>query len=216
MNAPVGIQLQSLPGPHLLVATEATDMIGPVRRALALHPDVTQIVACGGDGTVAACAAALDGRGVPIAIVPTGTTNVLAYELGLPSHAVQAARLVASPMRPVTFRTWSVNGRPMLLQLGIGFDGQLIWKTPRRVKRMLGFVGVMLSALHTGVTFDFPMMRVSGLLEDDTELSATATSVMVANARRWAGPGPSVATTMRHWSRTWEPMKSIISATSPW
>ncbi len=36
------------------------------------------------------------------------------------------------------------------------------------------------------------------------------------SARRWAGPGPSVATTMRHWSRTWEPMNSSISATSPW
>ena len=52
----------------------------------------------------------------------------------------------------------------------------------------------MLSALRTGVTFDFPLMRVSGLLEDDTELSATATSVMVANARRWAGPQLTVPT----------------------
>ena len=181
-------ELQSQPGPHLLVATEARDMSGPVRRALAAHPGVTQIVACGGDGTVAACAAALDGRNVPIAIVPTGTTNVLAFELGLPSHAVKAARLVGTPMRPVVFRTWSVNGRPMLLQLGIGFDGQLIWKTPRRVKRALGFVGVMLSALRTGVAFDYPDMRVSGMLDDGAELSATATSVMVANARRWAGP----------------------------
>jgi diacylglycerol kinase family enzyme len=187
-------ELQSLPGPHLLVATEATDMVVPIRRALALHPDVTQIVACGGDGTVAACAAALDGRDIPIAIVPTGTTNVLAYELGLPSHAVQAARLVTSRMRPVTFRTWSVNGHPMLLQLGIGFDGQLIWNTPRRVKRALGFVGVMLSALRTGVSFDYPLMRVSGVLEDGRELSATATSVMVANARRWAGPQLTVPT----------------------
>ena len=182
-------ELQRLPGAHALVATEATDMTGPVRRALAQNPGTTQIVACGGDGTIAACAAALDGRDIPIAIVPTGTTNVLAYELGLPAHAVQAARLVSTEMRRVPFRTWSVNGRPMLLQLGVGFDGQLIWKTPRRVKRALGFIGVMLSALRTGVSFDYPLMRVTGLSADGSQVApATATSVMVANAKRLAGP----------------------------
>ena len=182
--------LQSLPGAHALVETEARDMVGPVRRALASHPATTQIVACGGDGTVAACAAALDGQegDVPIAIIPTGTTNVLAFELGLPSNAVRAARLVGGEMRRIPFRTWSVNGQPMLLQLGVGFDGLLMWRTPRRVKRALGFLGVVFSALRQGVTFDYPQMRVTGELEDGTTRSVVVTSAMVANAKRWAGP----------------------------
>lgn len=181
--------LQALPGAHTLVKTEASDMTGPVRRALASHPATTQIVACGGDGTVAACAAALDGQqaDVPIAIIPTGTTNVLAFELGLPSNAVRAARLLSGEMRRVPFRTWSVNGQPMLLQLGVGFDGLLMWRTPRRVKRALGFLGVVFSALRQGVTFDYPQMRVSGELEDGTTRSVVVTSAMVANAKRWAG-----------------------------
>ena len=170
------------------VATEAADMVGPIRRALAANPGVTQIAACGGDGTVAACAAALDGREIAIGIIPTGTTNVLAFELGLPTSPVAAARLLDTPMRGVPFRTWSVNGIPMLLQLGVGFDGLLIWQTPRRVKRALGFVGVVLSALRTGIAFDYAEMRVTGEREDGTELSAVVTSVMVANAKRWAGP----------------------------
>ena len=180
--------LQDLPGPHTLVATEATDMVGPVRRALAAHADVTQVVACGGDGTVAACAAALDGRDIPIAIVPTGTTNVLAFELGLPAHAVKAAQMLAGPTRRMPFRTWSVNGQLMLLQLGVGFDGRLMWRTPRRVKRALGFLGVVASALREGVRFDYPMMRVTGELADGRTRSVVVTSTMVANAKRWAGP----------------------------
>jgi undecaprenyl-diphosphatase len=163
-------------------------MIGPVRRSLAEHPNTTQIVACGGDGTVAACAAALEGREIPIAIVPTGTTNVLAYELGLPSNAVRAAKLLGGAMRPIPFRTWSANGRMMLLQLGVGFDGLLIWRTPRRIKRALGFFGVVLSALRQGVSFDYPLMRVTGELEDGATRSVVVTSAMVANAKRWAGP----------------------------
>lgn len=180
--------LKSLPGPHTLVATEAQDMVGPVRRALAEHPETTQVVACGGDGTVAACAAALDGRDIPIAIIPTGTTNVLAFELGLPTNPVRAARLLASGMRRVPFRTWTVNGQTMLLQLGVGFDGLLMWRTPRKVKRALGFLGVVFSAVRHGVTFDFPMMRVTGELEDGSTRSIVVTSTMVANAKRWAGP----------------------------
>lgn len=180
--------LQAQPGPHVLVETEARDMAGPVRRALAEYPETRMVVACGGDGTVAACADAVGERDIPIGIVPTGTTNVLAFELGLPSHPVRAARLLDSGLRRVPFRTWSVNGRSMLLQLGVGFDGLLMWRTPRRVKRALGFVGVVASALRHGVTFDYPDMRVIGELEDGDARSILVTSVMVANAKRWAGP----------------------------
>ena len=172
----------------VLVETEARDMIGPVRRALAAHPDVTEIVACGGDGTVGACAAALDGRDIPIAIIPTGTTNVLAFELGLPTHAVRAARMLASPTKRVPFRTWKVNDETMLLQLGIGFDGRLLRNTPRGVKRALGFIGVSMSAVRTAVLYDYPEMRVSGVLENGEERSVVVTTAMVANCQRWAGP----------------------------
>jgi len=180
--------LQGGPLRTVTVATRADDMVGPIRRALDENPGITQIVACGGDGTVAACAAALGDRDIPIGIVPTGTTNVLAFELGLPSSAVAAAALLDGPMQPTRFRTWNVNGFPMLLQLGVGFDGRLIWRTPRRVKRALGFIGVMMSALRQGITFDYPDIRVTGTLDDGTPLDTVVTSVMVANAQRWAGP----------------------------
>jgi diacylglycerol kinase (ATP) len=180
--------LQQLAGAHELVATDANDMAAPIARALARHTTVRQVVACGGDGTVAACAAAVADRDIPVAIIPTGTTNVLAYELGLPSDPVRCAELLAGATTPVPFRTWNVNGRPMLLQLGVGFDGLLMWRTSRSVKRALGFVGVVMSALRVGVTYDYPLMRVTGELADGGALSEVVTSVMVANAKRWAGP----------------------------
>ena len=181
-------ELQSQPGPSTLVVTGASDMIGPVRHALAAHPATSLIVACGGDGTVAACAAALDGRDVPIAIIPTGTTNVLAFELGLPRQPVRAAELLRGTTAPRPFRTWRVNDQTMLLQLGIGFDGRLMWTTPRRVKRALGFLGVVASALRNGVTFDYPLVRVTGEVEGGGTRSVVVTSAMVANCKRWAGP----------------------------
>jgi diacylglycerol kinase family enzyme len=87
-----------------------------------------------------------------------------------------------------------VNGQPMLLQLGIGFDGQLIWRTPRAVKRALGFLGVTASAFRTGITFDYPEVRVRGSLADGGTLDVVVTSAMIANAKRWAGPQLAVPT----------------------
>jgi diacylglycerol kinase family enzyme len=187
-------ELQTLPGRSVVVTTEAADMIGPVRRTLAANPGVTQVVACGGDGTVAACAAAIDGADIPLGIVPTGTSNVLAHELGLPSRPAEAARVLASPLRPVPFRTWTVNDRFMLLQLGVGFDGLLMWRTPRRVKRAAGFLGVTLNALRLGPFFDYPAIEVSGESEVGAAFSARVRSVLVANAKRWAGPHLTVPT----------------------
>jgi diacylglycerol kinase (ATP) len=151
-------------------------------------------VACGGDGTVSACAAALDGKDIPIGIVPTGTTNVLTFELGLPKHPVRAARVLSGQTRPHSFRTWSVNGHPMLLQLGVGFDGQMLWNTPRRVKRAAGFLGVVFSSLKLAPFFDYPPITVEGELANGDTLRADVTSVMVANAKRWAGPELAVPT----------------------
>lgn len=175
-------------GPSTLVATEALDMVGPIRRALQATSGVSQVVACGGDGTVSACAAALDGKDIPIAVIPTGTTNVLTFELGLPSHPVRAARVLAGPTKPVSYRTWSVNGRLMLLQLGVGFDGHMLHHTPRILKRIGGFLGVVASSMRVGPLYDYPGMTVEGELENGERLSADVTSVMVANAQRYAGP----------------------------
>lgn len=180
-------ELQRTSPRALLVETTAGDMAGPVRRALAANPDVSEIFACGGDGTVGACAAALDGKDIPIGVIPTGTTNVLAFELGLPAHAVRAARALAGATRRVPFRTWKANDQTMLLQLGVGFDGKLLRNTPRRVKRALGFLGVSASALLTGVVYDYPEARVTGEMEDGRERSVVVTSAMVANCKRWAG-----------------------------
>jgi diacylglycerol kinase (ATP) len=186
-------ELQSQ-GPSVLVATEAKDMVGPIRRALASTEGVTQVVACGGDGTVGACAAALDGKDIPIAVIPTGTTNVLTFELGLPNHPLRAARVLSGAMRPVSYRTWSVNGRLMLLQLGVGFDGHMLWHTPRSLKRAAGFLGVVASSMRVGPFYDYPRMTVEGERESGERLSAEVTSVMVANCKRWAGPQLAVPT----------------------
>jgi diacylglycerol kinase family enzyme len=74
--------------PWLAPTTEAENGRGLARRAMA--DGAALVFAAGGDGTVRACAEALAGTGVPLAIVPLGTANLTARALGVPSPAGRA------------------------------------------------------------------------------------------------------------------------------
>src|ERR1700722_2630460 len=70
-------------------ATTAGD---PGRRLAeaAVSAGVDLVIACGGDGTVTACAEGLAGTGVPLAVVPLGTGNLLARNVGVPMGLEEA------------------------------------------------------------------------------------------------------------------------------
>jgi diacylglycerol kinase family enzyme len=62
----------------------------PALTRLAVEAGADLVVAAGGDGTVRACAEALAGTGIPLAIVPLGTANLVARALGVPGQAGRA------------------------------------------------------------------------------------------------------------------------------
>src|SRR6185437_16167365 len=62
----------------------------PALTRLAVEAGADLVVAAGGDGTVRACAEALAGSGIPLAIVPLGTANLVARALGVPGQAGRA------------------------------------------------------------------------------------------------------------------------------
>lgn len=107
-------------------------------------PDV--IVAAGGDGTINEVARGLLGQGVPLGIVPLGTANVLAIELGLRPKAGDIANmLLAGPARLIG--TGLVQGRIFLLMVGIGFDGRVIHTVNPALKRRFGKGAVIWAGL---------------------------------------------------------------------
>src|SRR5208282_6459043 len=74
--------------PWFAPTSEAEDGLALTRRAVA--DGASLVFAAGGDGTVRACAEALAGAGVPLAIVPLGTANLTARALGVPTQADRA------------------------------------------------------------------------------------------------------------------------------
>ena len=122
------------------------------------------LVAVGGDGTVNEALNGLEGSGIPVAILPTGTANVLARDLGLPFDPDGAAR-VAARGRPRTIDIGEVRTtagvRRFLCCAGAGFDGAVVNAVAAARRGGLGFRGWVKPLWRTCTEYDFPGVRVS-------------------------------------------------------
>jgi len=150
------------------------------RAALEQEPDV--IVAAGGDGTINEVARGLLGTQVPLGIIPLGTANVLAVELGLRPKAPAIADMIAHGPADL-IGTGLVGGELFLLMVGIGFDGEVVHHINPRLKRWTGrgaFAWAGFKLWLKGPGRDI-QMRVDGREE-------RAAWVVVVNARHFAGP----------------------------
>jgi YegS/Rv2252/BmrU family lipid kinase len=118
---------------------------GQQARAAVAHGCDT-IFACGGDGTIQDLAQGLIGTDAALAVIPLGTANVLAHDLGVPSGAVAAARaaLRAVPLRVSVGRAdcqsneGTLVTRYFLSVAGAGQDGYLFHRVAPSEKRTFG------------------------------------------------------------------------------
>ena len=105
------------------------------RRALAEGADV--IFVWGGDGTVQRVIDAVAGTKAVLAILPAGTANLLAANLGIPGDLAAAVRVgLTGEHRPLD--TGSVNGEHFAVMAGAGFDARMIAEADRGMKDSLG------------------------------------------------------------------------------
>lgn len=138
-----------------LSSTEAGEQ---ARDAVALGYDT--IFACGGDGTIQDLAQGLIGTDAALAVIPLGTANVLAHDLGIPGDAVAAARaaLEAVPLRVSVGRVDCQSGEGILVSryfisvAGAGQDGYLFHRVAPGEKRTFGIVVYLWQALWVWLT----------------------------------------------------------------
>lgn len=116
----------------------------------------------GGDGTVQRCLDAVAGTGALVAILPAGTANLLATNLGIPARDVGAAVRVGLHGDRRVMDTGSVNGEHFAVMAGAGFDSRMIAGADRRMKDSLGRAAY----LYTGAQSLFAH-RVGAAIEVD-------------------------------------------------
>lgn len=105
------------------------------------------VIAAGGDGTLNEVVHGLAGSSTVLGVLPAGTMNVFAREMGIPFDSLERALAIidAGLVREVDL--FSANGAPFVQMAGIGFDAQVIEETTWESKKMLGPLAYLLAAV---------------------------------------------------------------------
>ncbi|MEN3608463.1 diacylglycerol kinase family protein [Plantactinospora sp. ZYX-F-223] len=116
-----------------------------VRKALGKGAEL--IFVWGGDGMVQRCSAALAGSDAALAILPAGTANLLATNLGIPEDLAEAVRIgLTGPRRRIDLGR--LGGEHFAVKAGAGFDGELIRDADRDLKDRLGRLAYVWTGLR--------------------------------------------------------------------
>ncbi|MDF2919299.1 MAG: transcriptional regulator [Microbacterium sp.] len=152
------------------------------------------VLVAGGDGTVRAAAEVLQGTGVPVALIPAGTGNLLARELGITLGDVDAAVAVAfsgyerridvavADLRGAD-REWSSH--TFVVMAGIGLDADMAANTNALAKKHLGWLAYVTPIARSVLANR--LFRVEYRIDGSRARSARAHTVIVGNCGTLAG-----------------------------
>src|SRR6188472_2341579 len=172
--------------PPLWLETTVEDPgIGMCRQAVDEGCDV--VFVAGGDGTVMAAATAMASSGVPLAILPTGTGNLLARNLDLPLNDEAACLRIGIAGRDRPIDVAGVADRKFVVMAGLGFDAAIMRDAPEGLKKAVGWPAYVVSAAKH---LRGRGMRVTLTLDDGTPLQRRVRTVVVGNVGKLQGNIP--------------------------
>jgi YegS/Rv2252/BmrU family lipid kinase len=174
-----------------VVAPESGEAVAGALRAQA--PGAARVVVAGGDGTLNHAAPALRALGLPVGLVPLGTANDLARNLGIPAD-VQAAAAVAAGHRLRAVDLGTVNGRPYFNVASIGLGSHVTRALDARTKGLTGKLGYLVAL--TRATRRIHPFRVMLRVDGGPPRTFRAIHLAVGNGRFYGG-GASVAADAR-------------------
>jgi diacylglycerol kinase (ATP) len=166
-----------------LLPTQHANHAGDLALQLLDHPP-DLLAVCGGDGTINEVATCLPNPPFPIAVLPGGTANVLARELGLPLDPVRSLKVA---LNKKVFRTdlgelEGESSRRFIFVAGIGFDAYAVSMARPSLKAVMGMGAYGVAIIECLKNYSFPefIVRANGC-------SFTATSCLVCNAKSYGG-----------------------------
>jgi diacylglycerol kinase (ATP) len=105
------------------------------------------VIAAGGDGTLNEVVRGLAGTSTILGVLPAGTMNVFAREMGIPYDNLERAFEVIETGRIQEIDLFEANGAPFMQMAGVGFDARVIEETSWESKKMLGPLAYLLAAV---------------------------------------------------------------------
>ena len=154
---------------------------GQARKAI--EDGAELVFACGGDGTVMACVTALAGTDIAMAVLPAGTGNLLASNLGLSTDPATGVQVVLDGGRR-RIDVGVMGERCFAVMAGMGFDAQMLAGTSEKAKRHLGWIAYVAGGLKH--LRDRPM-RARIVLDGGPPMPRHPRTVIVGNVGRLQG-----------------------------
>jgi diacylglycerol kinase (ATP) len=151
----------------VLVRTQSSvDAAGQARQAIRNGCDT--VLACGGDGTVHDVLQGMAGTSAALGVIPLGTANALAHDLGVPCEPRKAARVALSAIpKRVSVGRVAVSGaqndpvtRYFTVAVGVGVDAHLFYKLHAGAKQRLGMAAYYAKAWHLWCTHRMERFQV--------------------------------------------------------
>lgn len=144
--------------------------------------DSDVVVAAGGDGTICEVANGMRSDHPPLAFLPLGTANVLAWEIGIGPNPKKALATINSGVaRPIY--PGLINGRKFLLMASAGIDARVVDTAHGPLKRTFGQFGFVIAALKEIVA-----NQRDPIVADIDGATVVADLIVVTRAKRYGGP----------------------------
>jgi len=157
--------------------------------ARAVQEGRSLVVVCGGDGTISEAVNGLAGSETALAVIPAGTANVWAKEVGISRQPIAALEVaIRGQARRMDLGRASApseeGGRHFFMMAGLGLDGSIAASLPLNVKRYLGATTYAIVAV--GQSLRYRGQRVK-LIVDGEPLETSLLMMVVGNTRDYAG-----------------------------
>lgn len=163
------------PAPAWFETTIEDPGTGQARQAV--EQGAAVVFVCGGDGTVRSVITGLTGTEAALAVLPAGTGNLLALNLGLPADPVAGVRLAFTGGRRL-LDVGEVDGQAFAVMAGMGFDAAMMGSASAGLKARFGSPAYVVSAFKH--LRDRPM-RVAVHVDDRPPVRTSARSVLIGN-----------------------------------
>ena len=150
----------------------------------AVEEGISRVIVAGGDGTISEVATAIAGGATILGVIPGGTGNQLAFELGLPLALDRAVAVAMGDSLRRIDVGW-VDGRAFTAMAGAGIDAAVIGGADPRTKRWAGKMAYIASALRA--VSDLPRSRLV-IRVDERTWKGDGIGVLVANVPRLRVP----------------------------
>ncbi len=162
------------------VTVEPGDALRIAREAR--HEGFPAIIAAGGDGTINEVVNGLGDCGIPLGILPIGTMNVFAMELGIPLQSPERAWdiIESGHIREIDLPT--ANTEFFVQLAGVGLDAEVVQATTPETKKVLGPLGYVLSLVQASAKKPPELM-----VEVDGGGEKTGSFLLVGNGRYYGG-----------------------------